>query len=203
MPREIFTYYWDRMAYDEKPAFTPEMMEMVVTNNRTDVVAPRPQKLKVEPVLSIKNKKTESPMDNIRSTIMGSLVSKPTQKIEMTETKSDKDYNKAWEEHVASMKCSICNGENISTCDCAKKQWIEKQKLNDTPVVIEQSRSLAHKRIPDDVYDALPPIPPEQRTVPYVYPWNITGERYLREWNRHYNGLGQPFTLPTFLVKAE
>ena len=60
---------------------------------------------------------------------------------------------------------------------------------------------MAHKRILDEVYDQLPAIPDDQQTVLFTYPWNPTGERYIRQWNRHYNGLGQPFTLPTFLIK--
>ena len=63
-----------------------------------------------------------------------------------------------------------------------------------------QCHPLAHKPIPDDIYEALPSIPEDQRIVHFTYPWNPKGDTYLREWSRHYNGMGKPFTLPTKLI---
>lgn len=67
-------------------------------------------------------------------------------------------------------------------------------------MAMKQSHPLAHKPILDDVYDALPEIPEEQRIVCFTSPWNPKGDTYLREWNRYYNGMGKPFTLPTKLI---
>ena len=63
-----------------------------------------------------------------------------------------------------------------------------------------QCHPLAHKPIPDDIYEALPSIPEDQKIVHFTYPWNPKGDTYLREWSRHYNGMGKPFTLPTKLI---
>jgi hypothetical protein len=104
---------------------------------------------------------------------------------------------------IGDLKISVDWSRFIEEAKKLRKEIEETIKEEIKLCKVEKSakpESLAHKRIPDDIYDQLPSIPEEDKMVHFTYPWNSEGERYFVEWNRHYNGAGKPFTLPTRLV---
>jgi len=48
-------------------------------------------------------------------------------------TDADVDWDKLWEEQIGgcfglAMICPTCDGSSVSTCECAKKKWINRKK---------------------------------------------------------------------------
>ena len=182
-PTELFAYYWNRIS--EPFSLTDSQLDIVYPNRK---IEDSEIKLESKP----KNKEHENKIE------------KPENKnLEISEVE------KICIEVLGSIYVAKDTGISVDFSrfvDEAKKLkgMIEKAGKSDVEEKSEEKKTarhpLAHKQIPDEVYDALPAIPEEQKIVEFKYPWNPKGEKYLREWNRHYNGMGQPFTLPTKLI---
>ena len=211
-PTEIFAYYWNRIS--EPFSLTIPQLDIVYPT-RIFFESKSENKLENKPKIENKpeNKQLENKPENKQ------LENKPENK--QLENKSEnkklenKSENKKLEISVVEKICIEVLGAIYVAKDRGISVDFDKfvEEAKKLKVMIEEAEPkiekdekksnrnpLAHKQIPDDVYDALPPIPEEQRIVEFKYPWNPKSEKYLREWNRHYNGMGQPFTLPTKLI---
>ena len=207
-PTEIFAYYWNRIS--EPSSLTIPQLDIVYPTRISFEVESKSEN-KTQPENKLENK------PKIESKPKNKLENKP--KIESTPKNKqleNKLENKQSEISVVEKICIealgaiyVAKDRGISVdfdkfVEEAKKLKVTIEEAGKPKIEKDEKKSnrnpLAHKQIPDDVYDALPPIPEEQRIVEFKYPWNSKGEKYLREWNRHYNGMGQPFTLPTKLI---
>ena len=193
-PTELFAYYWNRIS---EP--------FSLTHSQLDIVYPN---RKIVSNFEPENKRQNKKPDN--KTPQNKQVEKPENK--QPENLEISEVEKICIDVLGSIYVAKDTGVTVDFSrfvDEAKKLklMIEKagkpkiEEIEEKEIEKKTGRHpLAHKQIPDDVYNALPPIPEEQKIVEFKYPWNPKSEKYLREWNRHYNGMGEPFTLPTKLI---